>query len=419
MNKSVFLLVISFFLISCNQKSKSEKKQTINTADIVDSLTNELAGIYNEGFMKGFSVAIVSKDSVLYENGFGYSNVNKKESYTINTVQNIASVSKTLIGLALLKAQEMGKLKLDDPIDKYLPFEVNNPYNPDETITIRHLATHTSTILDSDLYGEKSYILNDANDYELMQTIPGFEDFNRPDAMMTLKDFLKNFLSVEGAWYQKGNYLNKKPGELYEYSNVGATLAAFILEIATNKAYTEFTTQHILEPLKMNASGWTFNDIDMTKHTKLYTLTGKEIPLYSLVTYPDGGLITSMSDMSKYLSELIKGYSGEGELLSKESYTTIFSKLLTESNFEEQDTDRPFDDEYNSGVFMGHTPIGYIGHTGGDPGVSTFMFFNPKTKIGRLLFVNTDLDEKGAKQFYAIWNKLGDYEMKLTEKAEQ
>ncbi|MEM9391227.1 MAG: serine hydrolase [Bacteroidota bacterium] len=140
-----------------------------------------------------------------------------------------------------------------------------------------------------------------------------------------------------------------------------------------------------------------------------YTLTSSRVP------YPDGGLITSINDMAIYLSELIKGYSGQGELLSKTSYDQIFAALLSEKNFEERDTDRPFDDEYNAGIFMGHTPIGYLGHMGGDPGVSTFLFFNPQTRIGKLLFINTDLDANGAKQFYAIWDKLGEYEMKLAK----
>ncbi|MGB5819920.1 MAG: serine hydrolase domain-containing protein [Saonia sp.] len=416
MNKLIIVMVTVIFLASCNQKKNSKEEGKNEMGIIKDSLTAQLDDLVGQGYINGFGVAIVNQDTTLYAKGFGYVDVEEKAPYTKHTLQNIASVSKTLIGVALLKAREMGKLNLNDPINQYLPFEVFNPNYPEEPITIQHLATHTSTIQDGDLYGQKSYILKNADEYEKAQSMPISGEFNLPDADMDMGDFLKNLLSKEGAWYSKANYLEKKPGELYEYSNVGATLAAYIVELTTQQSYTEFTTQYILEPLGMSSSGWRFEDIDISKHTKLYALSGDEIPFYSLVTYPDGGLITSINDFSNYLSELINGHSGKGALLTKESYNLLFSELLAADNFNERGAENPFDDEYNSGVFFGHTPAGYIGHTGGDPGVSTFMFFDPKTKTGRLLFVNTDLDPKGAKQFYTIWNILGDYEIKLNTK---
>ncbi|MEO1628423.1 MAG: serine hydrolase domain-containing protein [Bacteroidota bacterium] len=69
-------------------------------------------------------------------------------------------MSKTLLGIALLKEQEMGKLKLDDPANQYLNFPLVNPHYPDQVISIRHLATHTSGIKDSKHY-EKSYLSDD------------------------------------------------------------------------------------------------------------------------------------------------------------------------------------------------------------------------------------------------------------------
>lgn len=418
MNRALFVLFTTVCCFSCKQKMEtSVASQMIG---LKDSLTIELNGFLEQGHINGFGVAIVNRDTTLYRKGFGYTRSQEKVPYTENTLQNIASVSKTLIGVALLKAQEMGKLDMNDPINQYLPFKVVNPFNLEVVITIKHLATHTSGIKDGDLYGSKSYIMANAGDEELAKSLPSSKEFNLPHNDMEMGAFLKNFLSEQGDWYDKSNYLKNKPGERYEYTNVGATLAAYIIELATGQTYATFTTQHILNPLKMSGSGWTFDTVDTSKLTKLYTVDGKEIPRYRLITYPDGGLITSVADKAKYLSELIRGYSGNGRLLSKSSYEQLFLELLTKDNFEEErDTKRPFDDEYNSGLFIGHTPIGYIGHMGGDPGVSTFMFFNPKTKIGKLLFVNTDLDQKGAEQFYAIWDTLGEYEIALNNSLSQ
>ena len=118
----------------------------------VDSLTAELESIRSQGHFNGFGVAIVDRKGVRYQHGFGFADVQARKAYGIHTVQSVASVSKTLVGLALLKAQEQGLLTLDDPVNKYLPFPVVNPAFPDVPITLRHLATHTSSIRDNDFY---------------------------------------------------------------------------------------------------------------------------------------------------------------------------------------------------------------------------------------------------------------------------
>lgn len=408
------LFTLTWAIIACScQSSKTETTQATQT--LADSLRLELNTFHKKGFINGFGTAIVNEKGVLFAEGIGLADTESNSRYTENTIQNIGSVSKTFIGVALLKAQELGKLDLDDPIMDYLPFEVKNPSFPDLSITIRQLATHTSTILDTDYYDEKSYILKD--DVEVSDSLKSIsENFNSPDANMPLIDFLEKLLSEDGEWYEASGFLNKEPGEIYEYSNVGATLAAAILEIATGNSFNEFATEHILRPLEMTASGWSFEDIDLASHSTLYANPETELPYYSLITYPDGGLITSISDLGKYLSELIKGYSGQGTLLTRESYAELFREQLGPENLPDRDGEDDYDDEYNTGIFMGFTPRGYVGHTGGDPGIATFMFFNPSTQTGRVMMINTSVrNSGGVEQFYSIWYRLGEYEKMLNQ----
>jgi CubicO group peptidase (beta-lactamase class C family) len=77
-------------------------------------------------------VAIVNQDGTLYERGFGYSDIESSKKCRDNTIQKIASISKTFIGIALHKAQELGELNLGDPINMHLSCNVNNPYFPNE-----------------------------------------------------------------------------------------------------------------------------------------------------------------------------------------------------------------------------------------------------------------------------------------------
>ncbi len=394
-------------LILLNVLLHQSHGQTNDT--ITKKLTEDLEQIYLQGNINGFSVAIVNQNEILYTKGYGYSDIQENKKYTENTIQNIASISKTFIGIALLKAQELGKLNLDDPINKYLPFEILNPYYPKTEITIRHLANHTSSILDSKKYWNNSYILKDSR-RESKGKIIG--NFKAPDKNIDMAKFLERILFSKGTWYSKNNFNKSRPGELFEYSNIASGLAAFVIENATGESFNEFTKKHIFIPLKMSNSGWFFNEVDFSKHSKLYLDKRTELAFYQLVTYPDGGLITSSNDLGKYLTELISGYSGKGKILTSKSYKKLFKPYLVDENFKERNED-VYNDEYNMGIFMGISAQGQIGHTGGDPGVATHMFFNTKTKIGKILIVNTDLEKDGIKEFIDIWKKLEEYEIKL------
>lgn len=406
------LLLITFS--ACQNDSSAPPPEAKSPRVAADSLTAVLTEMQEKGVINGFGVAIVGLDSILYQGGFGFADADAKVAYTHQTIQNIASISKTLIGIALLKAQELGHLTLDDPISDYLPFEVKNPHFPDQPITIRQLTTHTSSIQDTDSY-DHSYVATEP--LEGLDTtvfhIP--DDFQPPSTRISMGEFLQNTLSTSGKWYSEESFLQASPGQTFEYTNVGATLAAYVLEQATGEDYAAFTTQHILQPLGMEASGWSFTDIDPAQHSKLYARPHLKIPFYTLITYPDGGFITSPNNLGIYLMELMRGHAGKGTILSEESYVELFRAQLSDEHFtEERDAENPYDDEYNFGTFMGLSALDYIGHTGGDPGVSSFMFFHTEDHLGRILIINTDLiDQAGFDQFFGIWNTLEAYQERL------
>ena len=379
-----------------------------------DSLTRKLEEVYKRGQFVGFSVAVVNEGGVVYEHGIGFADAAQRKPYTANTIQNIASISKTLVGVALLRAQELGKLKLDDPINKYLPFKVYNPRFPTAEITIRQLANHTSSLADNEIYLKKGYVLK-ANQHlaPLKTQLEDEQVLNPADSAVALPVFLRNYLSATGRWRKDNCFTQHKPGDIFEYSNVGAALAAYVIEIATGQEFSAFTRKHILRPLKMSASGWRFDQVNFANYATLYHKPDTAFAYYTLITYPDGNFITSAHDLARFLTELLKGYAGHGTILSEASYRELFTARLTAANFSKRSDKNPYGDTYNYSVFMGFSVAGNIGHTGGDPGVSTCMFFDPKTRIGRLLIVNTNINDKqGNEEFYAIWNKLGEYTAK-------
>ncbi|WP_417359406.1 serine hydrolase domain-containing protein [Galbibacter sp.] len=416
MNKLALLLIIGISFSSCNQSKKHTANSISKNQIILDSLTAELDSIQRNGQINGFAVAMVSQNGVLYEKGFGLANIETKEKYTENTIQHIASVSKTLIGIALMKAKEMGKLNLDDPIQDYLPFKVINPYYPDETITIRQLATHTSSINDTEQYMERAWILTKDQDLTNISTAYPAQRLNSSEFDVPMEKYLNGYLEINGQYYQDNNYIKFKPGERYNYSNIGATLCALVIEKATGQAFDSFTEEHILKPLGMNSSGWSLEDVDIKKHSRLYRNDNTLLPFYTAITYPDGMLISSSNDMAKYLAELVKGYSGEGTLLLKESYKELFTEQLEEHNFESRNAGNPYNGDYSPALFIGHSALGYIGHSGGDAGVATWMYFDKEKKTGRYIVINTDMgNDKRTKEleYYTVWDTMNEYFDKL------
>ena len=223
----------------------------------LDAKLKELAA---RNHLPGFSVAIVNKDGVLYQNGYGYADLKSKRPYTKNTIQNIGSISKTFIGVSLMKAVEQGKIKLDDDINSILPFKITNPYHPKATISVRHLATHTSTLKDTDNY-ERTYIFKKKISVDPNKMPDGYMkyiDIYNTNKRMPMADFIKNLVTEKGEWYNKENFLKQKPGTTTEYSNLGATILAYILELKTGESFADYSRKHILEPLKMNDSGLVF-----------------------------------------------------------------------------------------------------------------------------------------------------------------
>lgn len=395
------IFISSILLFSCKTIQKNEKRN--NTTN--DSLTKNLQLAYKRNAIQGFSVSIVNERGLIYDKGFGFADIEKNKAYNSSTIQNIASISKTLLGISLLKAQELGKLNLNDPINNYLPFKIINPNHPEVPILIKHLAYHTSSITDLDEIYARSYVLTKDNHDENEGV---YSYFNKPETNILLREFMQNSLTENGKWYKQNTFLNSKPGEKREYSNIASALCALVIEFTTGQDYSTFTQNYILKPLNMKNSGWTEKEIETTKRSRLFAYKEKMIAEYSLITYPDGGFITSSTDLGIFLSELIRGYEGNGILLSKESYKKLFEKqkFVEDGNTEDYGIFVEFRDDFLN------VKNDMIGHNGSDPGVFTAMYFNPTTKIGKIVLVNTDTDfnDDVWPEIEEIWKLLSDYE---------
>ncbi len=359
-------------------------------------ITNELTNLYEKSDLVGFGVAILRKNEVVYSKGFGFSNKQKKTAYTTRTVQPIASISKTFLAVALMKAQEQGKLNLDDDINIYLPFRIYNPNFKNEKITIRQLANHTSSIIDGDHYND-TYVFNKDipsiyNDLkgDLKNEIKEFIERANANEMMPLEDFIRKQYLKGDEYFSKDNFLTNKPGTKYKYSNMGANIAALVLEKATGIEYKKFVKREILQPLKMHNSGWPSKEFNPDTISSLYWY-GYLMPEGDLITYPDGNLMTNIEDFSTYFLTIIKGYLGESNLLSAKDYKKMFhepnSKKTKKAVFWNVDSEK-------------------IGHSGSDLGLLTHAYFFKESGDGIVVFVNTSDTKNGGLEVRDIYRTL-------------
>lgn len=365
-----------------------------------DSLDLELNRLYIQLQLPGFNVVIVSQDRILYQKGFGYADIKNKKLFNLHTIENIGSVSKTFIAVALMKAVEKGYFDLETGINAVLPFKVANPYFPEKPIKVKHLVTHTSGIIDNDSIYNRSYQFkyNKKTDSTVLAFMNehgytgGIQD-------TTLKSFLYSYLYTEGKLYEKKNFYNSQPGSRSSYSNIGSAIIAYLIEIKSGLSFADFTQKYILKPLRMKHSGWFLNEIDINNHAIPYFNKASAFPFYSLITYPDGGLRTSASDLSKYVSEMMFTLNGNPRLLSRNLCKVMFTPRFSLNNLPQN-----FSLETrNKGVLWNLYSDGFIGHDGDDPGVSTNIMFNQN--IGIIFMTNIYMDDRS--EFLKVLKKYG------------
>ncbi|MEO0731436.1 MAG: serine hydrolase domain-containing protein [Bacteroidota bacterium] len=356
-----------------------------------DTLTMRLQLIADNSDVPGFAVAVVSAEKTLYAHGFGFANRETGRPFTENTVLNLGSITKTVIGFVLMQLEEDGKVSLDDPINQHLPFPVRNPHFPNTPITVRQLATHTSSLTDGvdDMLIEKTYLFTDSVNFrpeELPEDYYSYFQIYRTNRSVTLPEFLKNAYTPAGAWYEKGNFLEDPPGTVYQYTNLGATLLAYLVETVAGRPFKELTREELFTPLGMEHTYWDLDRVPEEDRVTHYLSNGLAIPDYSLITYPDGGLRTSVSDFSLYLREMIAGLVGTGQLLTPKAYQALMTNQLTAANFPAANFGKA-----HGLLWQVNHDGDNISMNGADPGVVTYTLFTTSGNVGIAIFLNTNL----------------------------
>lgn len=357
-------------------------------------LTNDLQQVVTKDSLPGMAVVLVDTKGIVYQHTFGYADLSSGKPYNLQTTQEIGSVSKMVLAAALMKAIELGYFTLDTDINQVMPFKIVNPLEPSHNITIRELATHTSGIKDN----PNVYI----NVFRFYKTLRPYNPaslqileklgYQQTLSDTTLTEFYYNYLNLKGKYYNTQNFVYTPNKRTSVYSNIATALIAYLIELKSGMAYSTFTAKYIFKPLRMKHSAWFVADVKPGKLAQLYYNAQVNFPLYDLVTYPDGGLKTNAEDLSKFLMDMMNGLSGKSAILKAASFREMFTTQFNNM----QPPARISLAKRNKGILWNLYTNGTIGHDGDDPGVSSFIAFNPATGLGGLFTCNKYLDDKSA-----------------------
>lgn len=193
------------------------------------------------GETPAFAVLVSKNGEIIFENAYGYANMEDKTKATTTTKFRIGSITKQFIATAILKLQEEGKLKVDDKLSDFIP-----DYPRGEEVTIHHLLTHTSGI----------------HSYTSRHNF--IENVTEPVEAKTLIDSMKT-------WDFDFN-----PGDEFRYNNSGYFLLAEIIEIVSGQWYGDYLQDKFFAPLGMNNTGVYQNGTPPTNEAIGYTILDDE-----------------------------------------------------------------------------------------------------------------------------------------------
>lgn len=310
------LLILFCFISSCSKNNNNVTPVVNDTTTIdnniqtdiiaIDSQVNVFMTTYN---IPALSLAITKGEKLVYVKAYGLADKEKAQKADTADLYRIASLSKQITSVAIMKLLEQGKLALNNTIfgksgilgEQYGTL----PYSPQITeITIDQLLHHTS----------------------------GGWGNSKNDPMFSNTSFTMDALIT---WTLNNRPLEHAPGTYYDYSNFGYCLLGRIIEKITGQDYETAVKSLVLAPMgikSMTISGNTLAD-RLPKEVKYYGQSGEDPYVYNIRRMDaHGGWLASAKDLAKFLV-YIDGFPLRSDIISAQTLTTMLKTSAANSSY--------------------------------------------------------------------------------------
>jgi len=295
----------------------------------------------------GCSVGAAVKGHVVVNKAFGMADLEHDVANTADTIFEAGSVSKQFTAAGVLMLVEEGKLKLDDPVRKYIP-ELPDYGSP---LTIRHMLMHMSGL----------------RDWGSVEAIAGWPRTTRVYTHAHVLDIVSR---------QKA--LNFTPGSQYSYSNTGYNLAAIIVSRVSGMEFADFEKQRLFTPLGMTHTSW--RD-DFTRVVKQRAIAysqetdgfHQEMPFENI--HGNGGLLTTVGDLLKWNENFDKPIVGDASFVAEQQKPGAFNDGTMGS--------------YALGLMIGtYRGVREVGHSGSTAGYRAHLVRYPDQGVSVAVLCN-------------------------------
>ncbi|MCA0133900.1 serine hydrolase domain-containing protein [Winogradskyella alexanderae] len=350
MMRAKYIFILGFFTFWFSSYSQ-------NTDNTSSELKNWIDFQFNTAIdslkIPGATFVLVQGDSIVHCKGYGLADIEKNIAVSgSTTLFGIASISKTFVGVSIMKLYEQGKISLDEDVNTYLK-SVQLDYKFDKPITIRNLLTHTG----------------------------GFDESN-----------LENRVRTEEEFIPLNEYVKKRippqirpPGEVLSYSNFGYAILGLIVEDVSGVPFYEYLRLNILDPLDMHLSGFKRQEFHQNNYSKSYNLRGNKLVAYKdsfVLQYPAGSMTSTAKEMSYYMSMLLNyGTYKDKKLLDSLTVSKMFSSAF-----------KHYDKAQNSwlwGFYEDHwNGFRIVKHEGDIDGFASTLALIPNQNIGIFISIN-------------------------------
>jgi len=351
---------LKVFLFQPYKKPEGNKPTLAASSNPLRSIIDKKVDTVARGYIQkantvGLSIGVL-KDGKITTYNYGETASDNSKLPTANTIFEIGSITKTFTSTLLAYYVNEGKVKLNDPITKYLPDSVAaNPALKD--VTLLSLSNHTSGLA----------------------RLP--DNINTPniDTLNPYKYYTKTLLFA----YLKTCKLNSKPGEQYTYSNLAVGLLGTILERVSGQSFEEMVTGIITKPLQMNSTVQHITPLLKPNFATVYNEDGKQTPAWDFSALaPCGALRSTVNNLLIYArANMNKGNT-------KLSKAFELTHAIT------------FNKDVKLGLAWHVITVNgkeYYFHNGGTYGSSSFLAFNAEENIAIVVLSNCgeNTDEVG------------------------
>ena len=354
------------------QAAGQEPDAAARVQALLPGIDKMYADLAEKEHLPGLVYGVVVDGKLIHSRALGFANVEEKIAATTSTRFRIASMTKSFVAMAALKLRDQGKLRLDDPVERYLPEfrKVALPTTDSPPLTIRMLMTMTTGLPEDNPWGDRQMELPNA----------------------ALEKFVGGGLSFSNA-----------PGVAFEYSNLGFVTLGKVVSKVAGMRFQDYITRQIFLPLGMNNTSWEYAKVAPAQLALGYRWSGsgweREPILHDGDAAAMGGLITTADDFARYMALHLSAWPARDGLdngplrrasLREMQIPKVLAGFNSKATLVDDKTPNPKMQFYGYGLntTQDSQKVMTSGHSGGLPGYGSQYRFAPAHGVGVFAFSN-------------------------------